>query len=762
MKPLSASDPDFVATYRLLGVLGTGGMGRVYLGESRTGRRVAIKVIRADLADDPVFRRRFAREVKAARSVSPLYTAAVVDADPTAEQPWLATTYIDGPSLATLVSTSGPLSTAAVLTLAAGLSDALASIHKVGLVHRDLKPGNVIIDDAGPHIIDFGIALTTDTTRITSGHFVGTPSYVAPEIIFRNESSPASDVFSLGATLVFAATGNHLVADGTMYSQIMQITTGQFDLGGVPMELRPLIVRCISAEPKYRPTAEEVARVLVASSVPGPSRGWYTKSEPAPQVTVPSPPARSSVRQAVRGLSRRRVLTIGGVLGAAAVAGAGIGAGARLAGGRAHGTWQAGGAPSSGVSAAASGPGAVLWHARSGTSPVPDTAGIGRSCLRMVAHPGRYVVAYNGPEVFATGADGRRLWSKTLSAGPFNLRRWGDAVLVTDGRMLWLLDAAKGTELFAVAAADDETKASRNDNADGLPVQVGAVAVSPDRAFVGLGTATIAIDRRGAVVWRVLRPPQRDGRRPPAGAPHVAQGPRLLTHDLSGASVQLGLRHSGNGEARWSVGYELTAQPQRPPGPGPGPGGGPGPGPGGGTGPGTSQGSGSGSGLDVRPPPHDDEAWRRSEGRFSSGHVVVRNSSELRILGLSDGREVWKKVSQPAVTAIEVVGDLLIIAADRVTAHQIPTGTELWHVDLRGARLALSADGKSIIAASERTVAALDLTGGTRWSAQLPQSVGDVMVDRLTAEQNVALLTFRGRDEQAGPPDVDVVAVALA
>src|SRR5829696_5558527 len=146
VKPLGANDPTAVSSYHLLGVLGAGGMGRVYLAESRTGRRVAIKVIHAHFGDDPAFRRRFEREVTAAKSVSPLYTAAVVDADTSATEPWLATTYIDGPSLSQLVTDEGPLAPGAVLTLAAGLAEALASIHDVGLVHRDVKPANVILD----------------------------------------------------------------------------------------------------------------------------------------------------------------------------------------------------------------------------------------------------------------------------------------------------------------------------------------------------------------------------------------------------------------------------------------------------------------------------------------------------------------------------------------------------------------------------------------------------------------------------------------
>src|SRR5256886_982403 len=247
MRPLGTADPTSVGSYRLLGVLGGGGMGRVYLGRSPTGRRVAIKVIRTELAEDPVFRRRFAREVAAVRSVGPLFTAPMVDADTDAEPPWLATTYVDGPSLREWVVEHGPLAPGAVLVLAAGLAEALASIHDAGLVHRDLKPSNVLLDDAGPRIIDFGIVALPDATSQLTTSLIGTPSYLAPELIDGAEASAASDVFALGATLFFAATGLPLVGEGTMFQQMTQITLGRFDLSEVPKVLRPAIVRCLTA-----------------------------------------------------------------------------------------------------------------------------------------------------------------------------------------------------------------------------------------------------------------------------------------------------------------------------------------------------------------------------------------------------------------------------------------------------------------------------------------------------------------------------------
>ena len=273
MRPLGAADPKTIGPYQLLGVLGSGGMGRVYLGASRTGRRVAIKVIRPDLAEDPIFRDRFTREVAAAGRVSPLFTALVVDSDTEAAAPWLATTYIEGVSLDRRVLDDGAMSIDDVLSLAAGLGEALTSIHTVGLVHRDLKPSNILLNDSGPHIIDFGLALGNEQTRLTTSRVVGTPAYMAPERLRGEAAGPPSDVFSLGATLVFAATGRDLVDDASVYEQVLQIAEGRFSLTDVPSRLRALVVRCVSFHPEDRPTAAELTRFVVALGAVTPGLG---------------------------------------------------------------------------------------------------------------------------------------------------------------------------------------------------------------------------------------------------------------------------------------------------------------------------------------------------------------------------------------------------------------------------------------------------------------------------------------------------------
>jgi serine/threonine protein kinase len=205
MESLEPEDPRYIAEYELLGRLGAGGMGRVFLGRSPGGRLVAVKVVQAELVREPESRTRFRREVEAARSVTGAFTAPVIDADLDAAQPWLVTSYIAGPSLQEAVTDQGPLPPTRVIAFAAGLAEALISIHAANLVHRDLKPSNVLLAEDGPRVIDFGIARGTDDVSITkTGYMVGSPAFMSPEQVNADEIGPASDVFSLGATLAYA------------------------------------------------------------------------------------------------------------------------------------------------------------------------------------------------------------------------------------------------------------------------------------------------------------------------------------------------------------------------------------------------------------------------------------------------------------------------------------------------------------------------------------------------------------------------------
>jgi serine/threonine protein kinase len=248
-------DPQRLGPYRLVRVLGSGGMGKVFLGRSAGGRPVAVKVIRADLAADPEFRARFQREVAAARKVNGLYTALVVDADVDGPVPWLATAYVAGPSLADAVARHGPLPVASVRVLAAGLAEGLGAIHAVGLVHRDLKPSNVLLAYDGPRVIDFGISRATEASALTqTGLVVGSPGFMSPEQAEGREVGKPSDVFSLGAVLTFAATGHGPFGSGSAAAMVYRVVHAPPSLDDVPDQIRVVAERCLAKDASLRPT----------------------------------------------------------------------------------------------------------------------------------------------------------------------------------------------------------------------------------------------------------------------------------------------------------------------------------------------------------------------------------------------------------------------------------------------------------------------------------------------------------------------------
>ncbi|MFD9431219.1 serine/threonine-protein kinase [Streptomyces sp. NPDC060002] len=269
MQPLGADEPTTVGPYRLLGRLGSGGMGRVYLGRSAGGRTVAVKIVHPHLALDEEFRARFRREVDAARRVGGAWTAPVLDADPEATVPWVATGYAAGPSLAAAVASGGgPLPETSVRVLGAGLAEALATVHELGLVHRDVKPSNVLLTVDGPLLIDFGIARATDgTASLTStGVSVGSPGYMAPEQILGKVASGAADVFSLGAVLAYAATGRPPFPGDSSAALLYKVVHEQPELGepegALRGGLRAVVEACLSKDPTARPAPAEVARRL--------------------------------------------------------------------------------------------------------------------------------------------------------------------------------------------------------------------------------------------------------------------------------------------------------------------------------------------------------------------------------------------------------------------------------------------------------------------------------------------------------------------
>jgi serine/threonine protein kinase len=322
MKVLAADDPRVIGEYRLRAQLGSGGMGRVYLGLSPAGRAVAIKVVNPDLAGDEEFLHRFAQEVAAARAVSGIYTAPVVASGLNERPPWLATAFVPGPSLDQVVSENGPLPEPALWPLLAGLTEALAAIHACGVVHRDLKPPNVLLATDGPRVIDFGISRATDGTLLTAAGVVfGTPGFMSPEQAEGKPAGPASDVFALGCVIGYAATGVGPFGTGTAAAVLYRVVHADAALDRVPPALRAVISGCLAKDPAARPTPAALAAAIagrdhgtgssavafwprpVANVIgayqarleqqtrgPGRSTEEFSRASPAYPVTTPAPP----------------------------------------------------------------------------------------------------------------------------------------------------------------------------------------------------------------------------------------------------------------------------------------------------------------------------------------------------------------------------------------------------------------------------------------------------------------------------------------
>ncbi|GAA1963722.1 serine/threonine-protein kinase [Catenulispora subtropica] len=315
MEPLRPADPRRISSYEILNRLGAGGMGQVYLGRSPSGRRVAVKVIRGELTSDPTFRERFRREVTAMRQVSGFFTAPVVDADPDGDPAWLATAYVPGPSLSDAVKQRGPMPQQDALVLGAGLAEALIAIHREGLTHRDLKPANVLLADDGPRVIDFGLAVTAQSSTVTqAGTVVGTPSFMSPEQVSGQPVGPSSDVWSLGAVLLWAATGRQPFGEGGTMEMMFRVVNGEPDLSGLSGTLLQLVSACMTKEPGARPTPERILEVLsegagveataamgwippqAAPTMPGtPTSQPQVVSQPTPPHSMPSVPSMPSM-----------------------------------------------------------------------------------------------------------------------------------------------------------------------------------------------------------------------------------------------------------------------------------------------------------------------------------------------------------------------------------------------------------------------------------------------------------------------------------
>ncbi|MEW1828290.1 PQQ-binding-like beta-propeller repeat protein [Streptomyces sp. NPDC088196] len=328
MTPLSTGDPESIGGYALLGRLGSGGMGVVYLGVSPSGRQVAVKVVRGPYAQEEEFRTRFRQEIAAARRVSGAFTAPVVDADPDADQPWMATLYVPGLNLAEVVRRDGPLSLRELRALGLGLTEALRDIRRAGLVHRDLKPGNVLMTEDGPRVIDFGISRASDHQSLTTtGRMIGTPPFMSPEQVSSpRDVTPASDVFSLGSLLVFAAVGTGPFDADSPYITGYQVVFGTPDLGGVPEALLGIVERCLDKDPAARPELTDIHRMLQAlpeSDTTGSSRTGPSARPPR----GPASPNTGATTDISSGKQRRTRTLLAGLGAVLAVTGLCVGVG---------------------------------------------------------------------------------------------------------------------------------------------------------------------------------------------------------------------------------------------------------------------------------------------------------------------------------------------------------------------------------------------------------------------------------------------------
>ncbi|MFJ5641429.1 serine/threonine-protein kinase [Streptomyces sp. NPDC093223] len=439
--------PEYAGHYRLESCLGSGGMGVVHLARSTSGLKLAVKVVHAEFAKDREFRGRFRQEVAAARKVSGAFTAPVVDADPEAARPWMATLFIPGPTLSEQVKRNGPMSPAQLRRLMAGLAEALRDIHRVGVVHRDLKPSNVLLAKDGPKVIDFGISRPKDSElRTETGKLIGTPPFMAPEQFRRpREVGPAADIFALGSVLVHAATGRGPFDSDSPYVVAYQVVHDEPDLTGMPEELAPLVLRCLAKEPEDRPTPDEMMRELRSLSASYDTQAFIPaqrvtedEDEPAegegekPKEPDESPAARSGRGpRAARKVSVRRT---------AVAAGAGL---LVLGGVLASVPWSGNDGPApTGETVRRSAAAFEAWQRES-------VAGNGSGMSRCVGGAGRLLCFRSGLAFALDPASGRVLWRHRVAdertSGAPSLSGGLLLVPADGGRRVTALDPATGS-----------------------------------------------------------------------------------------------------------------------------------------------------------------------------------------------------------------------------------------------------------------------------------------------------------------------------
>ncbi|MEV6841149.1 PQQ-binding-like beta-propeller repeat protein [Streptomyces sp. NPDC051133] len=692
MHALRATDPRHVGPYEVLGRLGAGGMGEVYLAESRTGLRLAVKVVRTEHAEDRTFRARFRHEVRAAQTVggAGTFAARVADADTEAERPWMATEFVPGPNLRDAVLDHGALPGRAVRVLAAALGEALAAIHAGGLVHRDLKPSNILLGPDGPRVIDFGIVRALEATALTrTGAVVGSVGYVSPEQI-RNggQVGPPSDVFSLGAVLAYAAAGREPFGEGQDSVILLRILTRDLDLSGVPDDIRPLVAACLHEDPLKRPLPAEV--VASAGFTPQTLRGavrpgWYgpaARPQPAPdprpsgveylapalapEPETPAPPPATPVTR-ITALSRhlgpiapgrRRLLK---ALGGGAVVVAGAGAGDWIW--RHLTTTSEGG---SGGSSPQERLGSVHGVEDTGRSAVLrwqyDVGGIGGldgPCCALSPDGSAVYVGTSDGVLHAVSRDGSRRWKVRLGDDvntPVATRHGVYCVVgfhADDVRRLTAVDLSgspRWTHELGVQAYD-------------VPVLLGDdVLVSVGGTDAG-GLRRYAAD--GSTPWTVTTPGG------PTGVPVVAGG-AIYTGSYGDMLLALDAR---DGTRRWSVagGADVTVA-------------------------------------------------------ALAGTTLFTESATLRQgFRTKDGRRLWRTEAYRG--ALTAAGRSLAVGTeeDSVYAVRAADGSRAWHhtVEGGGTEPRTVVAGGTVYARAADRVWSLDLTGRKRWSAALGHSAGD-------------------------------------
>ncbi|NUK05305.1 protein kinase domain-containing protein [Streptomyces lunaelactis] len=587
LNPLTHDDPAQLGAYRLIARLGSGGMGTVYLARSAGGRTVALKTMHAGIASDPAFRTRFRLETDAARIIGGHHGATVVDADPLAETPWLATEYVLGPPLDDAVAISGPLPEPTVRALGAALAGALAQLHTSDVVHRDLKPSNVMVTAYGPKIIDFGIARAAGDDRLTrTGAAAGTPAFMSPEQATGQEHTPAGDVFALAGVLVFAASGHGPFGSGQPADLLYRVRYAEPDLTGVPGDLAPILLRCLAKDPTQRSSTRELASHLhdgqghFADHLPDlllvdiARRATAVWQHQPYRLPTPAEAAPAAADPVTRALARRKLLTLGGG-SALGVAAAGLGAWAWL--GSRHASSGSGGKPR--PSSAAHGPGKpkaklrdYLWQVQ--IPPLDDiTYRVYPAADPFPVALGDHVMLVIGTGLAAVDPKtGKGVWTTTDGEGTWRVATEDKQIFrIADHEFFPLTGGVKPLVVDSVDAATGKAAKPRQTFPDFnvLLMEGQLICCADDVLYLVGGTGgyvrtgyksgqswfLVAVDMRsGAELWRRRLPPHKtDTRSPHFLAGRVVGNRLVLLQETAAEAVTLAVHDSRTGKPLWSA-----------------------------------------------------------------------------------------------------------------------------------------------------------------------------------------------------------------